>query len=321
MEKQFLQSYLVECGLIETCQIEEAFEEHLNTGKLLEEILVERGYIKQKTIDYLLANIVFYDQKYIYYQTDSNFQQQGLQSHKLSFPTWYISPNKIAGFLCMAIFSLIFFNLLEKRADRWLDLITQTQLTTHYFDFDSEGNFPSLYSTITLVFCSLLMTIIAILKKTINSRYAKSWWALSGVFLYLSIDENCSIHEVLIPLIRNAFHTKGLLYFPWIIFGFVFVIIFLISFRELIYNLPLKIRNLFLISGAIYIAGVLGLESIGGYLGDVIGFNTKAYWITSTVEELLEMFGILLFIYSLLIYIKSYLTELHCSFSFQKQSK
>ena len=166
-----------------------------------------------------------------------------------------------------------------------------------------------------------MLTIVATIKKTINSRYAKSWFALSLVFLYLAVDENCNIHELLIPLIRNAFHTKGFLYFPWIIFGFIFIIVFLISFRELIYSLPSKIRNLFLIAGGIYITGVLGLESVGGYFGDAIGFDTKAYWITSTIEELLEMFGIVIFIYSLLIYIKSYMMELNFFVSFEKSQK
>jgi hypothetical protein len=61
---------------------------------------------------------------------------------------------------------------------------------------------------------------------------------------------------------------------------------------------------LFLLAGAIYVSGALGMESIGAYIGDVISFNTKAYWLVSIFEELLEMFGVVVFIYSLLSYIK-----------------
>jgi hypothetical protein len=232
------------------------------------------------------------------YFQNNNYQQIFLTERKLNWSTWYISPNKVTGFLLKTIACLILLHFVEKIAINWLNDLTNLQLSTHYFDFDSEGNFPSLYSALALGLCSLLLALISQIKRSIQSRERfaprrrnslpqrsdqKYWTSLAYIFLYLALDEFCSIHELLIPIIRQTFHTQGLLYFPWTIVGFIFVVIFLITFRHFIYNLPSKTKMLFLIAGGLYIIGVLGMEVVDGYIGNVIGFNTKAYWITSTI--------------------------------------
>ena len=238
---------------------------------------------------------------------------------QLTLSTWYISPQKIINFLLSIITVLIVGHLLEGRIINWLNILTKAQLTPRFFVFDQEANFPSLFSTFILGFSSLLLATIATIKKSFNSRYTKFWRALSLIFLYMAIDENCSIHELLIPILRSLFNTRGLLYFPWVIPAFVLLIILAIAFKDFIADLPPRTRNLFLLAAGIYIIGALGMEIVGGYLGDVQGFNTKAYWIVSTIEELLEMFGIVVFIYGLLSYLQSYFSELHFSLSFKKR--
>ena len=99
-----------------------------------------------------------------------------------------------------------------------------------YFNFDEESNLPSLYSSLALGFCSYLLAIIATLKKKVKTKYAKHWQALAWIFLYLAIDEICSIHELLNPILKRVVNAKGLLYFPWIIPAFCLVIIFLVVF-------------------------------------------------------------------------------------------
>lgn len=60
-----------------------------------------------------------------------------------------------------------------------------------------------------------------------------------------------------------------------------------------------------LFSGMIYLIGVLGFEMIGSFLvrtGD-IKLHGISYGLISTLEETLEMIGLILFIYTLMIYI------------------
>ncbi|MGD1918376.1 MAG: hypothetical protein ACFCAD_05500 [Pleurocapsa sp.] len=114
---------------------------------------------------------------------------------------------------------------------------------------------------------------------------------------------------------RGIVNAEGFLYFPWVIPAFFMLIVFLLVFRKFIRALPTKTKTLFILSGFVYVAGALGMELIGGYLADVSGYNT-AYGIASTIEELLEMLGIVLFINSLLSYIQSQLSEIRLSLSF-----
>jgi hypothetical protein len=213
---------------------------------------------------------------------------------------------------------LLFGNLAEKKIIKGLNSLTNLQLSPHHFTLEKEGTLISLYSGLTLIFCSVLLALIAHIKKNNNLRFAKSWQALSYIFLYLSLDELCGIHEILIPILKNFVNARGFIFYPWVIVGSIAVIIFLIAFRDFIYNLPPKIRTLFLIAGAIFVGGALGMEIIGGYLGDVMGFSSRAFWLVSTLEEVLEMFGIVIFIHGLLSHIQHYLTEFNYSISFQK---
>ncbi|MGF1589621.1 MAG: hypothetical protein ACFCU7_10315 [Pleurocapsa sp.] len=238
------------------------------------------------------------------------------RSSQFELPTYNLSPQKITKFLLLAIGLLIFLNLGERAVVRWLNAINDGEISSYYFNFDQESNFPTLYSALTLGFSSYLLSIISVIEKSRNARYAKHWQALSVIFLLLAIDEACSIHESSIPLLRGAINAKGILYFTWVVPAFLLLIVFLIIFRKFIFSLPPKIKVLFIASGAVYVGGALGMELIGGYIADTYGYNIF-YGIASSIEEILEMLGIVIFIRGLLTYIQSQLTELHLSLSFQ----
>ena len=240
-------------------------------------------------------------------------------SSQFELPVYNFSAKRITRFLLSIIALLIFFNLAERVIVYWLNANYNTQLISHYFNFDQESNFPSLYSALSLGFCSYLLAIISVVKKAQKARYAKHWKTLSLIFLFLALDEACSIHELLIPVLRGAMNAKGILYFTWVVPAFFLLIIFLIVFRNFIKNLPAKTKTLFILAGTIYVAGALGMELVGGYIADNIGYTT-IYGLASTIEELLEMFGIVIFINGLLSYIQSQLRELHISLSFDSLS-
>ena len=284
-------SYLIEAGLITQECLIKALEKQKITQERIGDILVGQGDIKQQTLDYLIEQIIVKDR-----QIQTN-KEQRLKNRCLTLPALNFSTQKIIKILLISIVILILLSFLEKIAINWLNEFSNTQFTTRFFGLDEEANFPTLYSTLTLGFCSLLLAIIASIKKEINSHNTKLWRILALIFLFLAIDESCSIHEILIPIIRIPFKTTGFLYFPWVIPAVILLIVFLIVFRTFIFNLPIKIRSLFLLSGGIYIGGALGMELIGGYLVDNSGLETTAYWIAYSIEEFLEMFGIVIFIY------------------------
>ncbi|MGD1919945.1 MAG: hypothetical protein ACFCAD_14280 [Pleurocapsa sp.] len=241
-------------------------------------------------------------------------------SDRVELPIYYLSAKKIVKFLLTIIFFLIVLNLIERIYISWFNINHESQIVSYYFNFDQEFNLPSLYSALALGFSSYLLSIIAVIKKGTKSSYARYWKTLAFIFLYLGIDEACSIHELLNPIVRKATNAQGFFYFAWVIPAFFLLAIFLLIFRKFIFHLPIQTRTLFVLAGFIYVGGALGMELIGGYIADNLGYN-RIYGIVSSIEEILEMLGIVIFIYGLLTYIQSQINELHFSLSFQAPIK
>ncbi|MEY8198009.1 MAG: hypothetical protein RPS47_02080, partial [Colwellia sp.] len=84
------------------------------------------------------------------------------------------------------------------------------------FNFDTEMNIPTLYSSLALIFSAFLLATIAKIHKY-NGDVFIGWFGLSAIFIFLSIDEISSIHENLIEPVRASLNTSGLLYYAWVI--------------------------------------------------------------------------------------------------------
>ncbi|BAZ46272.1 hypothetical protein NIES4102_33020 [Chondrocystis sp. NIES-4102] len=239
------------------------------------------------------------------------------QPQQFTLPTYNFSPQRVTKFLLFVIAGLIILNLGERIYVRWYNANNEIQIISKYFNFDQEHNVPSLYSGLSLGFCSFLLAIITDIKKATRGKYVKHWRGLSLIFLFLAIDEIFSIHEATIPFFRNAINGQGVLYFSWIVPAFFLLIVFLLSYRKFIFNLPTRTKTLLVLAGMTYISGTLGMELIGGYIADNYGYKNSIYGIASTIEELLEMFGVVIFVYGLLDYIKSQFRQLQFSLSLE----
>jgi hypothetical protein len=198
-------------------------------------------------------------------------------------------------------------------------LSSLSHLTHHFFrdsrfakyflmvlSLDSEGNIPTFYSSLALLFSSLLLGVIAHAKSLDSSPYKQHWKLLSFIFLYLSLDEAGQLHEKLVPPLRSLLNATGFLYYTWVVpFAFL-VVIFLLSYSKFLFHLPVSTKKLFVAATALYLSGTLGLELVGGYVASTMGMNHLFFTIAMTIEELLEMLGIVVFIHALISYIKTY---------------
>jgi hypothetical protein len=63
---------------------------------------------------------------------------------------------------------------------------------------------------------------------------------------------------------------------------------------------------LFVAATALYIGGAMGMEMVGGFIITTKGMHPLFYAIATTLEESLEMLGIVVFIHALMSYIKTY---------------
>ena len=183
-----------------------------------------------------------------------------------------------------------------------------TEKMLQYFDLNLENNFPSFFSALILAFSALLLLIIYFYEKINNIKSARYWLVLGLIFIFLSFDESIQIHEDLAKFIRPKLATdlSGFLYWAWVVPYAFFVLAVVIYFMRFVLNLPTFTRNLFFLSGFIYISGALGLELLEGYFFKLYGLNHIYNRILYFTEELMEMMGVTIFIYALLKYMASH---------------
>lgn len=139
------------------------------------------------------------------------------------------------------------------------------------------------------------------------------WLGLSVIFLFLSIDEIGSVHELLVGPIRSHFDTSGLLFYAWVIPYGIGLLCLIAIYARFLLRLPRKTLSWFVSGGCIFVLGAIGLELFGGRIHDdigldgsiahVVGEDALKFSILYTIEELLEMIGVVIFIYGLLTYI------------------
>lgn len=213
-----------------------------------------------------------------------------------------LSPKKIARVLTAIVVCLVVLSLIGQFSKYILGygrLLGFVPLT----DLNGEQNIPAWFSSSLLLLCSGLLAAVALLQKGIRDRFVRHWFALSGIFLFLSLDEAVSLHERTIVPLRTFFNASGFIYSAWVLLGGAFVGLFLLAYLKFIIHLPSRTRFLFIGAGALYIGGTLGAEIIHGYYLDFHG-KDMVYALIATVEECLEMMGAIVFIYALLSHIQ-----------------
>jgi hypothetical protein len=229
--------------------------------------------------------------------------------------TFTINPKTIFKKLLFIILILLILNLIDTYYRVYLGHTVAFSRILAYFNLGYENNIPTLYATLSLFLSSLLLLIIGLKN---NNKKIKSfqWVGLSIVFLFLGMDEMFQIHEKFNGIVGGKIETTGFLYYGWVIPYFILTFIFLIIYLKFLMALEPRIRKLFILSGAIFVVGAIGLEMIAAnYMysnnTDTTDINVFLF---GTVEEVLEMLGIALFIYTLLTYIKSQFNSISLKF-------
>lgn len=229
-----------------------------------------------------------------------------------------ISPKKIARFLGFVGVGLILASITGQISKgfrghgRFYHLI-------ELFNADFERSITSLYSVLILFCCSILLAVIAFAKKKEGDRYTRHWQALSVIFLVLSVDEATSMHEKSMGPMQAIANTSGFFYFAWVIPAIIIVLALLLIYLKFLMHLPRKIQHLFIAAGSLYIGGAIGMEMIGGKYADLYGQNNLGYSAINNVEELFEIMGIVVFIYTLLSYMDFYFRKTDIRISFPNE--
>ena len=173
------------------------------------------------------------------------------------------------------------------------------------FDLDSERNIPTAASMLLILFASLLLGLVAYIRHQTKESDIRYWTLLSAGFLYMALDEGLCVHERLINPCRTLLGggNLGVLHFAWVLPGILVVAIVGISFLKFTLSLPASTKRNFLIAAFLYLGGAIGFELIGGFLSESYSENSFIYRLSTTVEEGLEIVGMIWFIRALLQYL------------------
>lgn len=183
------------------------------------------------------------------------------------------------------------------------------------FNMNEEISIPTWFATILLLASSGFLWIIGIIKTQSKDIFAKYWKILAGIFLFLSIDEGSSIHEILSVLVGTPLKIyEGMFYYAWVIPIFFLLIILAFLFFKFWQNLYASTRWLFFWAGLLYIGGALGVEMLGSYYVTKLGGHDFNYFLLVSVEEGLEKLGIIIFVYALIKYLARLKNEFGINF-------
>ena len=175
------------------------------------------------------------------------------------------------------------------------------------FNLAREGNVPTWYQSSTLLLCAALAAVVAVRAWRDRAPF-RVHWALTALFcLYLSADEAASIHEMSVRPLRAAFDTTGLLYYPWIVIGGAVALAVAVASRRFLAALPARTRRTVVLAAVIFVAGALGVEALGGRYAELHGRANFGYGAIATLEETLEMIGVLIAVRALLEYIRDHI--------------
>jgi predicted permease len=123
------------------------------------------------------------------------------------------------------------------------------------------------------------------------------------MFCAISLEETIGLHELTSRPLSAILPATGILFHTWIVLGILFASIVALFYVRFLLHLPRTTRKLFVLAAALYVGGVLGMETIRGVYNELYGVRNMTAQMMKTFEEFCQMLGITVFIYSLLDYI------------------
>jgi hypothetical protein len=179
-------------------------------------------------------------------------------------------------------------------------------------DLDEEAGLGTWFAAMILMFAARLLFVIARDWRAGGDRIHVWWYVLAIGFAYLSLDEVAGFHEFVNAYNENIF--KGAehqdrwwtWYYRWVVLGVGLGFIpFFVRLRplpgEARLRLPIRTTVLVLLAGAVYLGGVMGIEDLCPK-DNPSGLIYNFAWIS--LEEGMEMAGVILFLYALLDYMR-----------------
>lgn len=176
----------------------------------------------------------------------------------------------------------------------WEDLIEGLRFyQISVFDLDEEESFGTWYVALLHLFAGRLLLHHWRAVKA-QGHWLAPWWLVLAIgFHYLSIDEVVAIHEVLNQSLMDTPYR-------WTRYGIGVSIVVGVVFVPFLWNLPRRTMVYFVIGGAVFLGGAVGVERATDWYQDAGLLKTTEYNLWTALEECMEMMGVVIFLRGLL---------------------
>jgi hypothetical protein len=220
-----------------------------------------------------------------------------------------IPPGKVARLLLLIVSGLTCANLVLQgaRAAFGPEQLHRWRLLglTYQFNLGGAQNIPDWYQSSTLLACACLCALIAHAAWQRGEQRVRHWRGLSFIFALLSLIEATEIQEIALKLPQALFEASKPLFFLGAMLAAGFVLLLVFAGARLLAALPRAACLQFLMAGTVYLSGVAGGEMVGEWYLNLYGQRDFLAALITTGEELLEMLGVVAFIYALLAYLNT----------------
>lgn len=178
--------------------------------------------------------------------------------------------------------------------------VAQVKVVRLLFDLRAEGNVASAFSALLWLVAALLMALLHVQERSSPSGRAEWGW-LAGLFLFLACDEVAQVHEKLNKSMRALLGggDQGILNYAWVIPYAVFMALVLGCCIRFLRAVDQRTSRGLLLAGAVFVAGAMGMELVES-AHTHLPLDAPLVFVSTTVEETLEMTGVLLLIHTLL---------------------
>jgi hypothetical protein len=184
--------------------------------------------------------------------------------------------------------------LLEKKASLSYSIMSEP---SRVFNIDQEANIPTWFTAVVALYLAMMASMIASVVKSQGKKMAWAWRGIALMGIYIAMDEVAGFHELAIDPIRDNWEISPWLYQSWVIPAMAVVVIIAFIYIKFLWKLPMYTKFYLILGALIYIAGAVGVESIGGFVLTTQGLNDW-YVQLAHIEEFLEMMGLITILYS-----------------------
>ena len=167
-------------------------------------------------------------------------------------------------------------------------------------DVDGERNIPTLFQTCLHVACAGTLALIATRVRRLGQREWLYWAGLAAVFALLGCDEIFQLHERLKQPLSFVQSWGPYFRYGWVAAGLLFVGTIGVAYLPFVLRQPPRDRAMIILAGMLFVLGAVGMEMIAGKVRSGRGYGPLTTIGLESIEELMEMSGLILFLFFLL---------------------